>query len=457
MDPLPTFDGSDVLERLRSGPVADLYRAVQRPLGRTVTIKALGSSIVAASPFASALEREARLLAQLSHPNVIGLYDFVRQGDRMWLVLEHVDGWTLAAVLDKTGRLPQAAAVFVAKALASALEHAHERGVIHRDLRPEHVLVTRTGEIKLTDFTVAADERLPTAPELLSGSSGPPSLAYASPEQVLGEPPDPRSDLFSLGVLLYELVAGTPPFGKRDDRTATTRIRNEPPPPLGRFVPDLLPALERVVLRCLQKLPSDRFQSATELREALELAETELGVANPRALLVGALHAAGFETSGSPATNVDRAPPAMATAGVGRATLVLLLLSVIALAGGVVIQVAARRGDRTGVKHDATGRLELSPRNPGYLRVVAEPWAHVVVDGQKLETTPFARPIPLAPGTHYVRLEHPHAPTERRTLTVVGGETILLDVVMQVRGPRAAPSPLGSQKAPPPAPVDSSP
>ena len=320
MDALPTFEGCDVLERLRSGPVADLYRAVQQPLGRPVTIKALGASVVAASPFASALEREARLLAQLGHPNVIGLYDFVRRDERMWLVLEHVEGWTLAEVLEKTGKLPQAAALFVAKALASALEHAHEHGVIHRDVRPQHVLLSRTGDVKLTDFSVAADERLPTAPEILSGATGPPSLSYASPEQILGEPPDPRSDLFSLGVVLFELLAGTPPFGGSNDRSATTRIRNEPPPPLGRFVPDLLPALERVVLRCLQKLPSDRFQSAAELGEALELAERELGVAEPRSALVGAMRSAGFETSGPLPQKVDREPTARPTASVGRAT-----------------------------------------------------------------------------------------------------------------------------------------
>ena len=457
MDPLPTFEGCDVLERLRSGPVADLYRAVQKPLGRTVTIKTLGASIVAASPFASALEREARLLAKLGHPNVIGLYDFVRQDERMWLVLEHVDGSTLAEVLAKTGPLPQAAAIFVARALASALEHAHARGVIHRDLRPQHVLVSRSGEVKLTDFAVAADERLPTAPEILSGATGPPSLSYASPEQILGEPPDPRSDLFSLGVVLFELVAGKPPFGGSDDRSATTRIRNEPPPPLGRFVPELSPALERVVLRCLQKLPSDRFQSAGELSEALALAERELGGTAPRAVLLATMHGAGLETSGPAPQRIEREPAARPTASVGRATLVLFLLGVVAVAGGAVIQFAARRTDSASADRDARGRLELAPANPGYLRVVAQPWAHVIVDGQKLETTPFARPIPLAPGTHYVRLEHPLAPTERRTLTIAGGETVVLDVVLRVRGPRAETAPFASQKVPPPAPVDSSP
>jgi serine/threonine-protein kinase len=457
MDPLPTFEGCDVLERIRSGPVADLYRAVQKPLGRTVTIKALGASIVPASPFASALEREARLLAQLGHPNIIGLYDFVRKDERMWLVLEHVEGVTLAEVLDKTGPLSQASAVFIARALSSALEHAHSRGVIHRDLRPQHVLVSSAGDVKLTDFAVAADERLPTAPEILSGATGPPSLSYTSPEQILGEPPDPRSDLFSLGVVLYELVAGTAPFGGSDDRSATSRIRNEPPPPLGRFVPDLSPALERVVLRCLQKLPSDRFQSAGDLGDALALAEREIGIAEPRLGLLSRMHEAGLATSGPLPDKVEKAPVARAGTSVGRTTLVLLLISILAVAGGAVIQFAARRADRQAGDRDARGRLELSPANAGYLRVVAQPWAHVIVDGQKLETTPFARPIPLTPGTHYVRLEHPHAPTERRTLSVAGGETIVLDVVMQVRGPRAETSPFASRKPPPPAPIDSSP
>jgi len=346
MDPLPTFEGCEVLERIRSGPVADLYRAVQKPLGRTVTIKALGANIVPASPFAAALEREARLLAQLGHPNVIGLYDFVRHDERMWLVLEHVEGGTLAEVLGKTGRLAQAASVFVARALAGALEHAHERGVIHRDLRPQHVLVSRSGDVKLSDFAVAADERLPTAPEILSGATGPPSLAYASPEQILGEPPDPRSDLFSLGVVLYELLAGTPPFGGSDDRSATSRIRNEQPPPLGRFVADLSPALERVVLRCLQKLPSDRFQSAAELGEALALTERELGVAAPRAALIAAMHDAGLETTGRTPQRVEKGPAARPAQSVVRAALVLAALSVVSVAGGAASFGSAPRPPR---------------------------------------------------------------------------------------------------------------
>jgi serine/threonine-protein kinase len=451
MSSLPSFDGCDAVEKVEIGPVVEVYRATQAPLGRRVTIKALAQSIVPESPFAGALEREARLLAQLGHPNLIGLYDFVRRGDRLWLVLEFVDGWTLAQVLKKMRVLPQAAAAAVARAIAEGLAHAHERGIVHRDVRPTNVLISKTGEVKLTDFGVASDERLPTAPEILDGSGQQPSLAYASPELVLGEAPDPRSDLFSLGAVLYELVAGRTPFGAADDPEATVRIRNEPPPPLGRFVPELAPALERVVQRCLQKLPAHRYQTAGELGEALDAALVELGV-EPRAALLWALADGGLEVRGAPPkTKAEAARPN--AQGLLRIALVLGCFAVLMASGGFVIEQLARRSGRADVEPGNSGRLELVPKTPGYVRVVVQPWASVVVDGEAFDTTPFARPIPLSPGTHYVRLEHPQAPTERRTIELVAGETVLLDVTMKVRRPPG----LTEGATPSAAPADSSP
>ena len=455
MSSLPSFEGSDVKALVRRGPIAELYRAIQVPLGRPVTIKALGPGILPSSPFAASLEREARLLAQLSHANVIGLHDFVRSGERMWLVLESIDGHTLAELLAKTPKLAPAAAAAIARAIASGLAHAHEHGIVHRDLRPATVLLSTTGEVKLTDFAVASDERLPTAPELLDGSGGQPTISYASPEQVLGEQPDPRSDLFSLGAVLFHMLAGQPPFGQEGDRGASLRIRNEPAPPLTRFVSEVPPALERVVQRCLQKLPAHRFQSANELGAALDDALEELG-REPRPALLAALASAGFAVEGAPA-----APSGTAVrrnnVSVASAARVLLLALFCLLAGAVAIEVNARRTGRSDDERIRQGRLELAPASPAYLRVVAQPWAHVVVDGQRLETTPFARPIPLAAGIHYIRLEHPQAPTERRTIELVPGETILLDVNMKVRRPEgsAAKSPGGPTSTPEPA--DSSP
>lgn len=448
----PSFEGTDSVEKIETGPIVEVYRATQVPLGRRVTIKALAASVVPSSPFAAALEREARLLGQLAHPNVVALYDFVRRGDRLWLVLEAVDGWSLAALLKRDKPFPQAAAAAIVLALARGLGHAHARGIVHRDVRPANVVVAKNGEVKLSEFSVASDERLPTAPELLDGSGGQTSLAYASPEQVLGEPPDPRSDLFSLGALLYELVSGKTPFGAGDDPSATLRIRNEPPPPLARFVPELAPSLERVVQRCLQKMPGHRYQTAEELAQALEAVLVELG-AEPRGAVLDALAGVGLVRGRTPSTIEPVAKPAGPRLGTVAGVLVGFLLLLVA--GGVVIEVVARRAGKTDSEPGRSGRLELLPKAPGYLRVVAQPWANVIVDGESFDTTPFARAVPLAPGLHYVRLEHPQAPVERRTIDVGAGETILLDVTMKVRRPPGLTPGLAPQGTP--APADSSP
>jgi len=452
MSSLPSFDGCEVAEKVVTGPIVEVYRATQVPLDRRVTIKALAASIVPSSPFAAALEREARLLGQLNHPNIVGLYDFVRKGDRLWLVLEAVDGWSLAELIERGKRFSQPAAAAIARGIAHALAHAHARGIVHRDVRPANVFVTKGGVVKLTDFSVASDERLPTAPELLDGSGGQPSLAYASPEQVLGEPPDPRSDLFSLGALLYELIAGTTPFGAGDDPTATLRIRNEPPAPLGRFTPDLAPTLERVVQRCLQKMPAHRYQTADELGAALDAALVELGT-TARDAVLEALSALGLAVKPSSPV-IMRQSPRRPGPSVAVVAAVLFGFFVLLAAGGVAIDLLARRSGAANSDPGPAGKLELVPPSPGYLRVVAQPWAKVIVDGEDFDTTPFARVIPLTAGTHYIRLEHPQAPTERRTIELTPGETILLDVTMKVRRPAGLSREGAAETA---APVDSSP
>jgi len=445
----PRFDGCEVVETIHTGAISVLYSALQQPLGRPVLIKAIGASILPSSPFAATLEREARLLAELDHPNIVQLYDFVRRDDRMWMVLEHVPGWSLAEVLAR-GRLAPAAAVAVALEVAQALRHAHEKGISHRDVQPQNVLLSRRGDVKLTNFSVASAERLDTAPELLDGGGAYAGPSYMSPEQILGEPPDPRSDLFSLGVVLYEMLSGERPFKAADEHNEALRIRSEPPPPLSRRVPGLSPGLERLILRCLEKMPSDRFEDATELVEALEAQARELGVGDTKRTVRSALAAVGLV----PEPPRDRtsirlgAPDFRARPwSLGRASLGVVAAAALLVGGVAAIQTATRNeSTRSGTRAGST-RLELAPENVAYLRVLAEPWAHVIVDGQHVDTTPFARAIPLASGTHYVRLEHPNAPPERRTIELTPGKTVLLDVTMKLTG--AAPEP--SASAPPPA------
>jgi hypothetical protein len=433
----PRFDGCDVVETLHAGAISELYRGVQRPLGRPVLIKAIGASILPSSPFAASLEREARLLAELDHPNIVEVYDFVRKDDRMWMVLEHVDGWTLAEVLTRVGRLPQEAATAVALEVARALAHAHEKGISHRDVQPRNIVLSRRGDVKLVNFSVASTERLETAPELLDGGASYAGPSYMSPEQILGEPPDPRSDLFSLGVVLYEMLAGERPFKAPDERNEALRIRSEPPPPLGRRVSGLLAALERVVLRCLEKMPSDRFDNAAELCEALEGPARELAALHTQRALLSALTRAGLvaaETKSKVPERILSVAPRVRPLGFARAAWPLFALCALLALGIAGVQLAARRDRESGGQAGRT-KLELVPQNVAYLRVVAKPWAHVIINGQQVDTTPFARSIPLPAGLHYVRLEHPQATTERRTVKLAPGETVLLDVTMKLTGP----------------------
>jgi len=433
----PVFERYGVLESLRAGPITDLYRAELVALKRPVFIKALARGILPSSPFAAALEREARLLTELDHPNILRALDFVRDDQAMWLVLEYVDGWTLEAVLEKGKKLTAAAASAVALQIAEALGHAHKRGVVHRDVRPVNVLLSRTGVVKIANFAAAADERLPTAPELLDGRAGFGTPAYMSPEQVLGEPEDPRSDIFSLGIVLFEMLTGRRPFDAPDERAVSHRIRHDQAVPVGKLASDVPASLDRIVRRCLEKMPADRFATAGELSRALASELDVEGHGPPASVVQAELVRLGLMAArDEPRRDSVRVAARKRPARVSDAVAFYLASLVLIVAGGVAIQYMGGRS--AGARASKTGaHLDLLPARAGYLRVVADPWALVVVDGEQVDTTPFARPIPLSAGIHYVRLEHPHAKTERRTVSLSAGETVLLDVKMEVARPKA--------------------
>jgi eukaryotic-like serine/threonine-protein kinase len=428
------FGNCRVVEQLASGPLSDVFHAVQEPLGRHVAIKALRPTIAPSSPFALHLAREAELLSKLDHENLLEVYDFVRTDAAMWLVLEYVDGVSLGDVLAKTEHLTVAAALAVGVELARALSHAHERGVIHRDIKPANVLISKRGEVKLVDFGIAHDGSSTSSPELIEAGSTFGTPAYMSPEQILGEPLDARTDIFSLGVLLYQIIAGERPFEGSDTKSTAQRIRHSDARTLAARAPGLSRAIDRTVMRCLEKLPGDRFGSTAELGASLEALLRAETASPTRDLVMNELVRAKI-ISQDPVPR--RAPEVGPPAETSRSSLFptvrgFFVLLVLALVGGIVIQQRAKKteADNTGKQ----GPLQLTPAQAGFLRVVARPWAEVIVDGQRIDVTPFARPIPLAAGTHYVTLKHPAAGDERRVIKVTPGETILLDVTMAVKG-----------------------
>jgi hypothetical protein len=432
------------LGRVESGPTYDVYLARHASLERLVWIKVLRDHVPLSSPFAARLTREGQFLARLDHANVIDIIDCVRRPPRLWLVLEAVDGWSLADVLvqirrgasgpgaDSTTRPLDARGIAaLGLQIARALGHTHEAGILHGAVWPQHIIITKQGQCKLSGFSLADNlDRQRDAP----GTEGEPGAfepAYLSPEQVREEPLDERSDLFSLGVVLYELLAGHRPFQGTGEGGAARAIRRDAPEPIAEKNPEVSPELERIVQRCLEKPRERRFDSAGQLVRALEhvLGSDALVDLNP--MVARALGAAGLpvpSVAPSPRTRADELRQLAAARGLRQSLIALFCLSAVMLVGGAGLHVwldVTNRGPRQASEVAET-------RERGELLVVAEPWADVFVDGQKLETTPFAAPLALGAGIHHVRLEHPTAPAERREIELHPGERIVLAVSMKV-------------------------
>jgi hypothetical protein len=456
------FGRCRVIEEIGSGALSTVYRAVQEPLGRTVAVKALKSTIAPSSPFAALLEREASVLGELGHPNVISLYDFVKSDTEMFLVLEFVDGKSLSELLARKKTLRADAVAALGAEVARGLEHVHARGFVHRDIKPANILLSKSGEVKLVDFGIAQGERAPILSELPASSDatafGTP--AYMSPEQILGEFVDARSDLFSLGIVLYQMICGARPFDGDDEpggRTAAQRIRRDPAKPLRARAPEVPRPLERIIMRLLEKLPADRFASAASVADELDEVVRASGHRAPRALVIRALKEAGFTQIATPFgaySEVSVLPerPLFARALLGFGALFLVLV-----AGSAILQWNAR-GSGTAEETDPSLEAEAvavhwagsakAPVRAASLRVVVSPWAEVRVDGRYVDTTPFARAISLSPGTHFVKLTHPEAEAESRTVHLAEGEEFVLDVTMRLTTKAAAePLPSASSSA----------
>ena len=267
----------DIIAPLGAGGMGEVYRARDPQLGREVAIKVLPASLSRDPDRMRRFEQEARAAAALNHPNILAVYQMGTYEGAPYLVSELLEGGTLREQLLR-GPLPLRKAVEYGAEAARGLAAAHEKGIVHRDLKPENVFVTKDGRIKILDFGLAKltqvsarDAQLgtptmtSTEPGVVMGTVG-----YMSPEQVRGETADHRTDLFSLGLILYEMLTGKRAFHKPTSAETMSAILNEDPPAVSQIVSAMPPALQRVVQRCLEKNPVQRFQSASDLAFALE-------------------------------------------------------------------------------------------------------------------------------------------------------------------------------------------
>jgi serine/threonine protein kinase/cytochrome c-type biogenesis protein CcmH/NrfG len=289
----------EILRPLGSGGMGEVYRARDTRLGREIAIKVLPAEVASSPDRLARFEREARTVAGLNHPNIVVLHTVEDVNGIRFLTMELVEGQTLTTLV-APGGLPLPKLLELAVPLADALVAAHEKGVIHRDLKPGNVMVTREGRVKVLDFGLAkmigADTPVAHSASFTATAESPISgegrvlgtVPYMAPEQVRGEATDARSDLFSLGIILYELATGRRPFSGDSNAETTSAILRDAPEPLNRIRADLPQDLDRIVSRCLEKNPRERYQTAldlcNELRRLRRASEGRPPAESPRSL-----------------------------------------------------------------------------------------------------------------------------------------------------------------------------
>lgn len=319
IDPLlgTTFGNYRILAPLGQGGMAHVYRARQENLDREVAVKVLPPWYAADRNFVARFKQEARLIANLSHPNIVTVHDFNESNGHLYIVMQLVDGGTLKHILDASQEAAGANAFFrlsnptphlppgtmdvveanrIFQQLASALSYAHERGIIHRDIKPVNVLMDSSGRPILSDFGIA--KWLASSSGLTRPGAGVGTPEYMSPEQCRGEEVDGRADIYALGVMLFEALTGRTPFvGDNYHALAHGHLYQQPPDP-RLFNPQLSPQVCHVILKALQKKPEMRYQHANDLALALEQ------TVHPSAIGIGDISAQPTMRS----TGIERAP-----------------------------------------------------------------------------------------------------------------------------------------------------
>src|SRR4051812_43720260 len=289
-----------ILNRIGSGGMADVYSAEDTHLGRQIALKVLHRRFAQDTEFVERFRREAKSAASLSHPNVVGIFDRGEHEGTYYIAMECLTGRTLKDVIVQEAPLSQEHAIDLGQQVLQAAGFAHRRGVIHRDFKPHNVIVDEYGHAKVTDFGIARAG----ASEMTETGSIMGTAQYLSPEQAQGHAVTAASDLYSIGVMLYEMLAGRLPFDGDSAVSIALKHLSEPPAPLSQWRPDVHPALEAVVMAALAKDPSHRWQSAEDLAAGLEAARTQIESGSN-----GGQDTAGFAAIPMPVADATAAPP----------------------------------------------------------------------------------------------------------------------------------------------------
>jgi serine/threonine protein kinase len=387
-------DNYQITAVLGKGGMGVVYRARNRALEKDVALKMMDTSLARDESFLKRFQSEAKALAKLQNPNIVTVYDLRETELGFCIIMEFVEGTTLAVKIKQWGPLPVKMAVSVFKQMLTALDHAHKVGVIHRDIKPSNIMLTEQNVVKVTDFGLAKIQQV-SAATVTMGTGG--TLYYMSPEQIRGlSNVDERGDIYSLGMTLYEAVAGQVPFGDADADFAIRQaiVEGKILPP-SKFNPAIPKELVRIVMKSIDKDPARRFQTAAEMREALEKFERE---SLPEQ-----------KTPGAEGTRIVDMPSP------GRSKRPLIL------AAGIVLVFLIGFVLYRQFAPSPVARLSLSSSPAG---------ATVVIDGTPVGTSPLAD-YSLSPGITPVSLVLTGFKTKDTTITAAAGENLSLALSLE--------------------------
>ncbi|MCC6318254.1 MAG: protein kinase [Gemmatimonadaceae bacterium] len=255
-----------VVERIGDGGMGTVYRAVDQMLDREVALKVMRPELSRQAALSERFRQEAIALARLNHPNIAAVYGLEKNGDDLVMVMEYVRGETLESIVQRSGRLAWARAFELCREALAALEHAHDKGVVHRDIKPANIMLARDGTVKVMDFGIA---RIMGRSRQTRVGAAVGTPMYMSPEQLKGEEVDGRSDLYSMGAVVFELVTGRMAFEADSDYELMMKQLNDPPPPVRSILPDVPLIVDSVLQRALAKRREDRYRDAREMRDVL--------------------------------------------------------------------------------------------------------------------------------------------------------------------------------------------
>ncbi len=415
-----------VLETIQEGMAAVTYKAHDRVLDRTVLLKVLHARLAADTDLVQRFRREALLQARLKHPSIVTVYDFGTEDD-FYIASEFIEGRTLEALLKEKGRLTLAELVPILRRVVRALAYAHGQGVVHRDLKPANIMVSDSGEVKLTDFGLACARDLGdlTQEGCVIGTP-----SYMSPEQARGLKVDASTDIFALGIIIYQALSGANPFAAATCADALSRVLNHLPRPLSEVATGLPPGLSEFVERMLAKSAVERPGSTEELVRLFSAPATTARQVRRRrrAVLAAVLAPAIMAAVVVPLVLVHAHRPSERPRAVEAAWNPVLdtsqtTTSVLPSAGIPVPEPSLdtpRTAADTAPPVSGTGIPESSAPQAlpeeCRLRLVVTPWAYVAIDGRMLGTTPLTSEPVLSPGRHVITLRHPNYPEVTRTV-----------------------------------------